>query len=79
MHLPWEWWRDERAVDDRQPADAVPAPEPSKQRARGSSSRSQAECQAITTVYSLCRRQLPGSPLTRDAAIADRTRLLYFT
>lgn len=33
-----------------------PAPEPSKQQARGSSSRSRAECQAITAVYSLCRR-----------------------
>lgn len=32
-----------------------PAPEPSKQQARGSSSRSGAECQAITAVYSLCR------------------------
>lgn len=31
------------------------APEPSKQQARGSSSRSRAECQAITAVYSLCR------------------------
>lgn len=32
-----------------------PAPEPSKQQARGSSSRSRAECQAISAVYSLCR------------------------
>jgi hypothetical protein len=34
---------------------SFPAPEPSKQQARGSSSRSRAECQAITAVYSLCR------------------------
>ena len=39
----------------RQPANAFPAPEPSKQQARGSSSRSRAECQAITVLYSLCR------------------------
>lgn len=32
-----------------------PAPEPSKQQARGSSSRSGAECQDITALYSLCR------------------------
>jgi hypothetical protein len=47
-----------------------PAPEPSKQQARGSSSRSGAECQAITALYSLCRVQMVLLCCRRNAPYA---------
>jgi len=55
MRLPWDAGPELRAVGAVNQRTPFPAPEPSKQQARGSSSRSDVECQAITALYSFCR------------------------